>query len=138
MRLEAAVATKPNRLHHCSASVPPEYHPDSIAYHTVPISVIYLLTHSPTQSLTWSITPLSFAPFSCIYRGSRATFTIKSLSQFPHTAKLPVMSPARTPGSHSRLALPVAPSVKQSICYLIQEVTTSTTFAVSRASSQSN
>ena len=79
---------------------------------TVPISVTYYPIISP--------------PSSCIYRASRATFTIKSFIQFFHTAKLTVMGPDRTTcWPINWIALPVAPS----IYYLIQEVTTSTTFA---------
>jgi len=36
----------------------------------------------------WIIVVIILPPTSCIYRDSRATFTIKSLIQFPHTAKL--------------------------------------------------
>src|SRR5260221_11749682 len=39
---------------------------------------------------------LSSPPSSCIYRDSRATFTIKSFIQFFPTAKLTVISPDRT------------------------------------------
>ena len=79
---------------------------------TVPISVTYYPIISP--------------PSSCIYRASRATFTINSFIQFFHTAKLIVMGPDRTTcWPINWIALPVAPS----IYYLIQEVTTSTTFA---------
>src|SRR6266567_2605030 len=65
-------------------------------YHKVPVLVTYPLT-TLTDSLTDSVNyPFLACTFSCIYRSSRATFTIKSLMQFFTTLQsLQVPIPAR-------------------------------------------
>jgi len=69
---------------------PPYFLP---SYISLLISITYFYYLSPTewrclQWRLWIIVVSLLPPTSCIYRDSRATFMIKSLGQFLHTAKL--------------------------------------------------